>query len=203
VAAAAAAVTLTSTNSPRLHRLAAAVAALRPLVANDANAIWAAVALVLVPAPDSLLLIRRAERTGDPWSGQIGLPGGRRDPGDPDLLATALREAAEEVGVRISRSACIGALDDVAPRTPVLPPIVVRPFVFVLPARPQLLLNPEVASAHWVEVDRLGSPETLRPFSISIRGEPRTFPAYYIDDIVVWGMTERILSRLVEVSAEL
>ena len=96
----AAAVTLTSTNSPRLHRLATALAALRPIVANDANAIWAAVALVLVPAPDSLLLIRRAERAGDPWSGQIGLPGGRRDPGDPDLLATALREAADTVESR-------------------------------------------------------------------------------------------------------
>lgn len=198
----AAAVTRTPTSSPRLHRLAASLAALRPIVANDANAIWAAVALVLVPAPDSLLLIRRAERTGDPWSGQVGLPGGRRAPNDPDLLETALREAAEEVGLRLARGTCIGTLDDVAPRTPVLPPVVVRPFVFVLPARPELILNPEVASAHWVEVDRLHSPQTIRPYSISIRGEARTFPAYHLDDLVVWGMTERILTRLIQVATD-
>lgn len=198
----AAAVTRTPTSSPRLHRLAASLAALRPIVANDANAIWAAVALVLVPAPDSLLLIRRAERPGDPWSGQVGLPGGRREPNDPDLLETALREAAEEVGLRLARGTCIGALDDVAPRTPVLPPVVVRPFVFVLPARPELILNPEVASAHWVEVDRLHSPQTIRPYSISIRGEARTFPAYHLDNLVVWGMTERILTRLIQVATD-
>ena len=198
----AAAVTRTPTSSPRLHRLAASLAALRPSVANDTNAIWAAVALVLVPAPDSLLLIRRAERPGDPWSGQVGLPGGRREPNDPDLLETALREAAEEVGLRLARGTCIGALDDVAPRTPVLPPVVVRPFVFVLPARPELILNPEVASAHWVEVDRLHSPQTIRPYSISIRGEARTFPAYHLDDLVVWGMTERILTRLIQVATD-
>lgn len=198
----AAAVTRTPTSSPRLHRLAASLAALRPIVANDANAIWAAVALVLVPAPDSLLLIRRAERPGDPWSGQVGLPGGRREPNDPDLLETALREAAEEVGLRLARGTCIGTLDDVAPRTPVLPPVVVRPFVFVLPARPELILNPEVASAHWVEVDRLHSPQTIRPYSISIRGEARTFPAYHLDDLVVWGMTERILTRLIQVTTD-
>jgi 8-oxo-dGTP pyrophosphatase MutT (NUDIX family) len=124
------------------------------------------------------------------------------DPSDPDLLTTALREAAEEVGVHIPPASSIGALDDVAPRTPVLPAVVVRPFVFVLPERPQLVLNPEVASAHWVELDRLRSAETVRPFGITLRGEPRTFPAYHIDDLVVWGMTERILFQLIQVLSE-
>ncbi|HEU5170288.1 MAG TPA: NUDIX domain-containing protein, partial [Gemmatimonadales bacterium] len=89
-------------------------------------------AFVLVAEPDALLLIRRAERAGDPWSGQMGLPGGRHHPGDPDLLATAIRETEEEVGLALDASRCIGVLDDVAPRTPDLPPIAVRPFVFSL-----------------------------------------------------------------------
>ena len=91
-------------------------------------------------------------------------------------------------------------LDDVAPRTPVLPPVAVRPFVFVLPAPPPLHLNPEVASAHWVELARLRQPTALRAFDITLRGEQRSFPAYHLDDLVVWGMTERILSRFLEIA---
>lgn len=196
-----AAVIRTATSSPLLARLATALAARHPAPAAEPGAIWAAVALVLAAAPDSILLIRRAERSGDPWSGQVGLPGGRRDPGDADLLTTAIREATEEVGVLIPRKACIGVLDDVAPRTPVLPPVVVRPFVFALDARPELSLNGEVASAHWVELDQLTPPGILRPFTITLRGEPRTFPAYHVHDLVVWGLTERILSSLLHVAS--
>ena len=93
--------------------------------------IWAAVAVVLAPEPESVLLIRRAERAGDPWSGHMALPGGRRrSRPDHDLVATAIRETAEEVGLALGPEQLIGALDDVVPRTPVLPPIAVRPFVF-------------------------------------------------------------------------
>ncbi len=157
-------------------------------------------ALVLVPDPDALLLIRRAERVGDPWSGQIGLPGGRQHLTDVDLLETAIREAAEEVGIVLDRPACVGVLDDVAPRTPVLPPVAVRPFVFALPRQPSLALNPEVASAHWIALDRLRHPSAIRPYSLTLRGEQRTFPAYQIDELVVWGMTERILSCFLQIA---
>lgn len=190
-----------TSTSRLLDHVAVRLARYRPVEADDPDLIWAAVAVVLVPKPDALLLIRRAERTGDPWSGQIGLPGGRQDAVDPDLLATAAREAAEEVGVVLSREACIGVLDDVAPRTAVLPPVAVRPFVFALPDRPPLALNSEVASAHWVTFDRLRHPSALRPYSITLRGEPRTFPAYHTDDLIVWGMTERILSSFLQVAS--
>ncbi len=199
--AAAGRVTRTGT-SRLLQHVAARLAAHRPIAADDPGVIWAAVALVLVPAPDAVLLIRRAERPGDPWSGQVGLPGGRRDPADSDLLATAAREAVEEVGLVLERQACIGVLDDVAPRTPVLPPVAVRPFVFALPRRRPLALNPEVASAHWVALDRLRDPATIRPYSLTLRGELRTFPAYHIDELVVWGMTERILSGFFQVVSQ-
>jgi 8-oxo-dGTP pyrophosphatase MutT (NUDIX family) len=196
---AAAADPATPTSTRRLlDRLVARLGLHQAVAANEPNAIWAAVALVLVPDPEALLLIRRAERVGDPWSGQIGLPGGRQDPADPDLLATAVREAAEEVGIRLERDAVAGVLDDVAPRTPVLPPVAVRPFVFPLPSRPVLHLNSEVASAHWIELSRLQDPTAIRPYSLRLRGEPRTFPAYHVDELIVWGMTERILSSFFE-----
>ena len=67
---------------------------------EDPSLLWAAVAIILTPQPDSILLIRRADRSGDPWSGHMALPGGRREAGDSDLAGTAIRETVEEVGIR-------------------------------------------------------------------------------------------------------
>jgi 8-oxo-dGTP pyrophosphatase MutT (NUDIX family) len=183
--------------SPRLARLRVRLAGHRPVTDDgDASLIWAAVAVVLVPAPDAVLLIRRAERAGDPWSGHMALTGGRREAEDPDLVATALRETFEEVGLQLARADLLGGLDDVVPRTPVLPPIAVRPFVFGLARRPALTPNPEVAGVRWVHLDHLLHPETYHSARLEIRGEPRDFPAYRVDESIVWGMTERILTGL-------
>ena len=89
----------------------------------------------------------------------MALPGGRRDPEDDDLLATAIRETSEEVGISISRDRLVGALPDVVPRTPTLPPIAVRPFLLAVPSHPTLRLNPEVAAATWVDLEELVRPE--------------------------------------------
>jgi 8-oxo-dGTP pyrophosphatase MutT (NUDIX family) len=183
--------------SRRLARLKQRLSAHRPVAdAGDASLIWAAVAAVLVPSPDAVLLIRRADRAGDPWSGHMALPGGRREPHDEDLVATVVRETFEEVGLRLDRGDLLGGLDDVVPRTPVLPPIAVRPFVFALTERPALTPNPEVAAVRWVLLDHLLHPETYHSARLEIRGEPREFPAYRVDESIVWGMTERILTGL-------
>ena len=184
--------------SPRLAGLGARLASHRPITDGDASLLWAAVAIVVVPSPDAVLLIRRAERAGDPWSGHMALPGGRREAGDDDLLATAMRETQEEVGFALLRSSLLGSLDDVVPRTPVLPPVAVRPFVFSLAARPPLVPNPEVAAVRWVHLDHLLHPETYHSVRLEIRGEHRDVPAFQIEDAIVWGMTERILSALLE-----
>ncbi len=160
--------------------------------------IWAAVAVILAPDPDSILLIRRAERAGDPWSGHMALPGGRQDFAEADLLTTAVRETSEEVGLVLRPEDLLGSLDDVVPRTPVLPPIAVRPYVFTLDRWPELTLNSEVAAAHWVPLDLLLHPDAYHSVRLDIRGESREVPAYRLDDSVVWGMTERILTSLLE-----
>lgn len=132
----------------------------------------------------------------------MALPGGRKDPTDPDLITTAIRETAEEVGLVLQPAELAGSLDDVVPRTPVLPPVAVRPYVFVLDRRPKLVLNPEVASASWVPLDLLLHPDTYHTVRYDIRGESREFPAYRVQEAVVWGMTERILSGLLERARE-
>jgi len=158
----------------------------------------AAVAVIFAPDPDSVLLIRRAEREGDRWSGQIALPGGRWSASDADLAATARRETREEVGVELGGIPVSAVLDDLAPRTPVLPPIVVRPFVFSLPAATALILNHEVAGAWWVELDTLLHPDVLRSIEYQRHGATVRGVGYHLDIGVLWGMTERILTPIIE-----
>ena len=176
------------------RRLAASL----PVAVDEPGLFWAAVAIIVAPDPDALLLIRRAHREGDPWSGHMALPGGRAEPGDRDLIATAIRETAEEVGIVLQPGWLLGTLDDVAPRTPVLPPVAVRPFVFRVPARPTLRLNQEVAEASWLELARLADPLLHQEIPIEVRGATRHYPAFVVPGGVVWGMTERILTVFLE-----
>ena len=180
-----------------LSALLTTLAARSPREVVDANRREAAVALLLVPDPDRLLLIRRAERQGDPWSGQLALPGGRREPGDTDLLATALRETEEEVGFRALPSHPPVQLDDLAPTTPVLPPVVVRPWVLVLGEEPALRLSGEVAATTWVPLDLLAHPERYREGEVSVRGAPRRVTGYHLTEGLLWGMTERIVTPVI------
>lgn len=157
---------------------------------------WAAVAVILVPDPDALLLVRRAERSGDPWSGHMALPGGRQDD-DEDLLFTAIRETEEEVGLVLPPEALVGVLDDMAPRTPVLPPIAVRPYVFRLDRRPALgAHSDEIAASLWVPLALLMDDALYAMTDVMVRSQRMQVPAYRLAEGTVWGMTERILSDL-------
>jgi len=168
---------------------------------DDPTARPAAVAVVLNedPAGIAALFIKRAERVGDPWSGQIAFPGGRYQTADSDLLSTAIREAREEVGIDLTPTERLGALDDVNPRTPHLPPIVVRPYVFAVPERPTLITSPdEVQRAFWIPFSTLSDPATRTQITVTLRGVPRTFTAYQVEGEIIWGMTERILRSFLE-----
>ena len=182
----------------RLHRLRDRLPVSRSDAADDPALIWAAVAAVIAPDPDAILLIRRAERAGDPWSGHMALPGGRREPEDPDLLSTAIRETREEVGLLLTAADLVGSLEDVVPRTPVLPPIAVRPYVFLVSSRPPISLNPEVTASSWVPLSHLLRPDTWHPVRLEVAGQSRVVPAFELEDGIVWGMTERILTALLK-----
>jgi 8-oxo-dGTP pyrophosphatase MutT (NUDIX family) len=166
----------------------------------ESGMIAAAVAVILHDGHDGIeaLFIHRAVRVGDTWSGQIAFPGGRREPTDPDLLATAMRETLEEIGVDLSRAERLGVLDDLHPRTPVLPPVVVRPFVFALTERPAIVLSPEVQDAFWVSFRALQAPGIRGEIVVDHPGIPsRVLPAYALGNRTIWGMSERILTPLI------
>jgi 8-oxo-dGTP pyrophosphatase MutT (NUDIX family) len=162
------------------------------------EAAQAAVALIAVAsgADLELLIIRRAERVGDPWSGQMALPGGRRETADSSLKETAIRETAEEVGVELGREATLGQLDDLHPTTKLLAPIVVRPFVFGLSKRPFVSANTEVDLHLWAPVRQLRDSE--RVVDVQVRGAAMSVPAFLVDPHVIWGMTHRIIKPFLD-----
>jgi len=156
----------------------------------------AAIALILLELEGSLdvLLIERATRDGDPWSGHMALPGGREEPSDADLGATAERETLEEVGLDLRLlGERLGRLSDCSPMRGV--PIGVRPFVYLLKARPTLTLSEEVRQALWVPVGPLRRGERRTTFNFSRAGQELQLPAWDIDGHIVWGLTYRVLDE--------
>jgi 8-oxo-dGTP pyrophosphatase MutT (NUDIX family) len=184
-----------------LARIAEAVSAHSPAVAErDEPYFEAAVAAVLRTTQAGvveILFIERATRENDPWSGQIGLPGGRHDATDASLEATAVRETLEEVALDLRRDgAVLGALDELRPRTPVLPPVIVCPFVATVTAEARVQPSDEVADLFWAPLDAILDPAATRDADIFVRGLRMRRPAIHYQGHVIWGMTERILHNL-------
>lgn len=161
----------------------------------------AAVALLIRPREElELLLIKRAELERDPWSGHMALPGGRREPEDEDLRATAFRETLEEIGVDLKIGTVLGALDEVAPRSPRLPPILIAPFVIAVPETTEtVLLSNEVDAAVWIPTSALRAPGAVSELLIRFEGGDRAFPSLRYREYVIWGLTHRILLQFFEV----
>lgn len=118
------------------------------------------------------------------------------DPGDADLLETAIRETAEELGIRLDPDQLVGRLDDLTPRPGLLPRVMVRPHVFLLNARTPLRPNQEVAAAHWIELAAFHAPGVYGDWDVPALDRTVRFPGYRLSEGIVWGMTERILTPL-------
>jgi 8-oxo-dGTP pyrophosphatase MutT (NUDIX family) len=156
----------------------------------------AAVAAIFTPDLD-LILIRRAAKLGDPWSGQVSFPGGRMEPDDDNLLAAAIRETEEEVGVSLSRDMVLGELDVLPTLTP-LPKLLVHPFVFTTDQQPDYDPNGEVASVHSIGLEVLLRGEGRTTMSIPWRGQPLELPCVDFDNVRLWGLTLRIVDDLLD-----
>ncbi len=190
----------------------------------------AAVAAVLrVTTEPELLFIKRADVKHDPWSGHIAFPGGRQEPADVSLEATARRETLEELSLDLARGRVLGRLDDLAPRSRLLPPIIVRPFVAVVPSDVEFVLSREVASTFWVPLSHIRGEAAQTEYVVSLNGNEARFPAFSVrafsggvlsrrdvsaaaggegqgaaspGDEVVWGLTERIVRQLLSLFDE-
>jgi 8-oxo-dGTP pyrophosphatase MutT (NUDIX family) len=161
----------------------------------------AAVALVLRgggPGGLELLFIRRAEHEKDPWSGHMGFPGGRAEPGDEGLEETAVRETLEETGLDLAGDGePLGALDEVralARGRPV--DLVIAPFVFRLRRRLDGAPSHEVVSLHWLPLETLLAPEARSTLQYQHEETVLDLPCLRIDDLVIWGLTYRMFENL-------
>jgi len=181
---------------PTLQR---ALEAREPRVIAEAKK-RAAVATVLRPgaAGPEVLLIRRAEHPEDPWSGHMAFPGGRKDPDDADLLATAVRETREELGLDLGADAKLfGRLDDTeaiarARRIG----MVISQFVFEVHEVPPLTPNREVAEALWAPIGPMITRSTATTKHFVHEGQNFELPSFDVEGRVVWGLTYYMLERL-------
>jgi 8-oxo-dGTP pyrophosphatase MutT (NUDIX family) len=187
-------------NQPHIRRLADSLQAeAGKATSADGIGVWAAVALIFRAVDDSaeLLFIKRVEREGDSWSGQVALPGGRHDPDDESLLGTAIRETSEEIGLQLGTlGETLGVLDDVAPRTPVLPPIAVRPYVFAVPRDVATVAGAEVAEIFWVPLELLRDESRWAEADVDASGAVLRVPAIRYGEHTIWGMTHRIVLQV-------
>jgi 8-oxo-dGTP pyrophosphatase MutT (NUDIX family) len=146
-----------------------------------------------------VLIIERAHVAGDPWSGHLAFPGGRRDAGDPSLQHTAVRETFEELGLDLtSHAEPLGDMDPVLAGS-----LLVAPFVFALsghePDGPALSPDPrEVRRQFWVPLLPLLQGEHRTTFYVERDGAAQRVPGYQVADRVLWGMSYRMLQSLLE-----
>ena len=136
------------------------------------------------PEPELILTVRSAFMPTHP--GEVAFPGGKRDPGDRNLLATALRESLEEVGMEPGSVNVLGQLSPLPSRYGMK----VTPFVGLVDPAIKLIAEPgEIASIFRVPLGFFldARPEMSEP--VDVFGKRLRMPNYYYEDKRIWGLT--------------
>ena len=147
--------------------------------------------LVVIYGSEPRVIMTEKPRSLKIHAGEISFPGGKREGWDQDLLDTALRETAEEIGLAVRRKQIIGQLVNV---TTLNSGFVITPFVAVLDDIPTLSANPEVQ-----EILRI----PLGPFLKTMADDPardrRLLEGMYTFEYegkIIWGASARILRQI-------
>ncbi len=162
----------------------------------------AAVAMILQVREGELhiLMIKRAERDGDRWSGQMAFPGGRMEPEDANGYETARRETLEETGLDLGpRDSCVGRLSEISarPNWGALG-MIVTPFVYRLHREVTFEPNEEVDEVVWVPLEFLLDTDNRVEMTWSYRGLSMTVPCYHFGKRTIWGLSLMMLDELMD-----
>ena len=156
---------------------------------------------VLVPVtcvdnePEIILTLR--SNSLSTHSGEVALPGGRRDPGDVDLSYTALREAHEEIGLLPDLVEVVGPLGSLVSRFG----IKVTPYVGIVPDVFDLRPNEsEIQEVFRVPVSFFLGDNREMTHRIDYEGRSWYVPSYRYEGFKIWGLTALILVDLMNVA---
>lgn len=160
----------------------------------------AAVALILRDAESGpeVLFIERARHDNDPWSGDLGFPGGKVEPDDGNPRLAAQRETLEEIGLDLKAASYLGRLDDIAGAHL---PVAVSCFVYATGRCAAFTLSDEIVDAFWVPLPTLGDPGRHRQMTVFFRGERLERPAIDLrghHGTVLWGITYRLICQFLQ-----
>jgi 8-oxo-dGTP pyrophosphatase MutT (NUDIX family) len=176
-----------------VQRLLAA-APVRRKPAHDGFAAAAVLVPLDVAAGQLWVLLTRRTDSLPQHAGQLSFPGGAREDGDEDEVATALRETHEELGIAPPLVVVLGQLNDVWTPSGFLISPVVGAIPYPLTVRPA---SEEVEAVVQVPLTYLANPEAVEEQELEIAGERVVSPVYHYRDHRIWGATARILADLV------
>jgi len=151
---------------------------------------WATVGIIIRWDNDELetLVVKRAIAAGDPWSGDMAFPGGKKMVSDANLRETAKREVMEETGIDLSKAIFLGYFPEVL--TSIKPGSTVLPQVYLYGGRPEISLNSELTRYYWVHLSTL---ITHRGIALVKGKETQVFD---LGEDKVWGLTYRMLNLI-------
>jgi len=153
----------------------------------------------------SVLMIRRAQREGDPWSGNMGFPGGRAEGDDHSIFHAAVRELCEETGISAGTGLKpIGRLSELVTRAHEKRlPMIVTPFVFRLNELPLWRLSSEVDELVWIPLAFLMNQENRTTMAYRRLGSRFRIPCYFYESRRIWGLSLLMLDELMMIVSHL
>jgi len=186
---------------PDIDAIEKSLKASRPQLIPRGSRIPTAVALVLrdTPAGLEMLFIERARHEGDPWSGNIGFPGGKVEHHDRGARRAAQRETLEETGLDLGGSRFLGRLSDI---TGAHLPVLISCFVYCLETPADFRPSGEVHSIFWVPLDMLLDPARHLTMRVNFAGKELDTPAILVagrEHMPLWGITYRLVMQFLAI----
>jgi 8-oxo-dGTP diphosphatase len=165
---------------------------LLPLSKEQKTSAAVVILLIWKDNEPAILFVNRIDHPKDPWSGQMALPGGKKELKDSTLKDTIIRETQEEVGINLKKCQFLGVLH--TENSVVKPDMDILPFVVYCKEKPVVHVNTqELKKAVWISLPELVQNQKMATLPL---GE---FPAFVVQGYTIWGVTYRIMKQFLQV----